>query len=96
MDALPIVRIEIEGIRRFTCSTLLQRTEEMNSYIQSQIDIICTPEYLTNIINSEVKKGVDDAIRQSVISYYKHGKGSDQIRDLVDSYLKKEDEKDGK
>lgn len=75
MSNLPIIRIEIEGMRQSILAALSEREVQMDAYVSEAITRYATPENLARVIDAEVSRSIDAAIKEATESYFKYGEG---------------------
>lgn len=62
MSTLPIIKIEIEGLRRQVCSGLLGINDEINKYVMKSLEKQMTEEWVIVEIDNAVKECLKKAI----------------------------------
>ena len=84
---IPILRLELEGMKHSLAVALQQYTQQMDSDIQQTIEAYCTPERLLTVIQQHVTTTFDAIVREEVDKYFRYGKGRATIARLVQEKL---------
>lgn len=88
---LPIIRLEVEGMRHSICRALSEYALQIDEQMQGAVKEYCTPENLGKIIRTEADRVLTDVIKTEVDNYFRFGKGREAVRKAVqDSLLKNE------
>jgi hypothetical protein len=84
---IPIIKIEFESMRQSLRIAMTEQMVTMDSNIKEAIDKYCTVENLQYIINSEVMRSVNEAVKEEVQSLFKYsGAGRKAIREQIKKY----------
>lgn len=83
-NSLPIIRMELEGVRATVATMLTQYSARMDKNIKDAVDAYCTEDNLTKVINSAVNAALDHTIKESLTTYFRWGEG----KSLVDTIVK--------
>ena len=83
MNSLPIIRIEIEGMRQSILAALTERQIQMDEYVSAAINRYATAENLSRVIDAEVESAINSAIKEATASYFKYGDGRKFIVESV-------------
>ena len=62
MDSMPVIKIELEGIREKISYAFLQHSNEFNEIVARSIEKALSPDTIEQRIDAEVCKAVDSAI----------------------------------
>jgi len=91
--SIPIIRLEIEGIKQTMFHALSQRVLDMDAHIKSALDAYCTPENLDYVIRQTATAAIDAAVKEEVRRFFQHSSeaGRQAVRAAVNSYLNKVD-----
>jgi hypothetical protein len=87
MMPLPVLRLELEGMKAAILRSFTEYTVQMDLDIRDAIERVCRPENLKRIVNEEVAKAVNEIVRSEVSSFYNYGEGAGSIRRLVGEIL---------
>lgn len=85
--SIPIIRLEIEGMRHAIVAAVGKHLAEMDSDIQVAIENICTPEHVTDIIKKTASAEIDAAIKSEIEQFYRYGPGREVIKKAVHETL---------
>lgn len=89
---IPIIRLEIEGMKQTIIQAITQHTAMMDSDIQAAVDRICTPEYISSLVVDVAQKEMASAIEREIKAFYSYGEGYQAIREAVATMFTKKDE----
>jgi predicted methyltransferase MtxX (methanogen marker protein 4) len=91
MMAIPIIRLEVEGIKHTVEVALSEYSASMDADIQLAIADALTPEHVLSVVSSEVQKHMDAAIRTAVESFFRYnGSGAEFIKNAVHARLEQQ------
>lgn len=89
---VPIIKIEIEGMKHTIMHAMTQYIAQMDEDIQNAIERACKPEIIATIIEETARKEISQAVANEVECFYKYGPGRTAIREAVVNSLLKEEE----
>lgn len=72
---MPIIRIEVEGMKHAICTAMTQYQLQMDEYVKAAVDEYCTPENLLAIITRQAKATLDGVLQDEVERFFKYGDG---------------------
>lgn len=84
---IPIIKLEVEGMRRTMAVALSQYTAQLDEMLQQAISDFCTPENLERIINDETARTLDTVIKAEVKNWFINGEGRKAIKKAVEKRL---------
>ena len=88
---LPIIRLEVEGMKRTIVTALTEHSAQMDADIQAAVEYYCTPENLSKVVRQEADRQFDHAIREEVTKFFRFGDGRKAVAEAVrESILKNE------
>lgn len=88
---LPIIRLEVEGMRRTMAAMLAKHAVQIDKDIQEAVEAYCTPENLAFVVKTAASKALDATIREEVDKFFRYGDGRTAVAAAVkESILKKE------
>ncbi len=87
MNELPIIRLELEGMRMTFCRALTEYHASIDASVQDAVERFCRPENISRIVNSSADKAMEEAIRASVDDFFRYGDGRKAIQDAVRARL---------
>ncbi len=89
MNNIPIIRLEIEGMKHTVHQCLSEYAARMDSDVQAAIDEALTPENIRAIIRAAASREIKDAIESEIHRFFTYDPtGAKFIRDAVDVELK--------
>jgi hypothetical protein len=81
---LPIIRLEVEGMKRAICTALTQHSAQMDADLKAAVDDYCTPENLAHVVKSTAAKILDSVIREEVEKFFRFsGEGRKAVAQAV-------------
>ena len=92
MDTMPIIRMELEGMKRTLYTALTEQELQLDVDINKAVESFCTPENLTYIITNRVNAVLEAAIKEEVEKFYYRGEGRAIIAEAVKNHLLKDNE----
>lgn len=85
---VPIIRLEVEGMKQIMLVALQRESAKLDSAIQQAIEAFCTEGNVNRIVASEAQRQIDEAVRQEVKHFFDwSGNGRKAIREAVTEYL---------
>lgn len=90
-QAIPIIRLEVEGMRHTVSAALSAHSAQMDADIRAAVEAYCTPENLAHVVKKLATAALEDAIRAEVDSFFRYGNGRKAVAAAVkESILAKE------
>jgi hypothetical protein len=91
IESMPIIRFELEGMKRTMVTALAQHQKLMDQDIQDAVNSYCTPENIKRVIHEAAFRALDHAIKEEVDKFFRYGEGRKQIAEVIkEKLLKKE------
>jgi hypothetical protein len=88
---LPIITLEVAGIRHTMKTMLAQHAAQMDEDIKAAVDGYCTPENLASVVQRAARQALDTAVREEIDKFFRYGDGRKAVAAAVkDSILSKE------
>jgi len=87
MTAIPMIRLEVEGMKYAIQMAMSEHLIKMDKDIQAAVDAVCTPERITAIVFDTATREIKAAIESEVRSFYAFGAGRRAIADSVRKQL---------
>ncbi|MBM5575853.1 hypothetical protein [Deefgea sp. CFH1-16] len=87
MSAMPLIRLEVEGMKHTICVALQQHLLQMDEQIKASVDAICQPDHIAKIIEETASREIKTAIESEVRNFYNYGKGREAIKEAVNKAL---------
>ncbi len=85
---IPIIRLEIEGMKRTLMRALPEHAAEMDASVQAAVEAYCTPENIGAIIEKAVKDALDAAVKEEVRTFFQWSNpGRLAVREAVIKHL---------
>ena len=66
---------------------IAHRAEEIDGLVNKTIQTYCADGTIERVVDAEVRKILDEAIKESIDNYFKYSKGKDHIRKRVETAL---------
>ncbi len=92
MENIPILRLELEGMKFSLYRALDKYQVEWNKMVRNSIERYCNEENLQLVIDRVVEREINDAIQEEVENFYKYGEGRNIIREIIVKKLQEEKE----
>lgn len=87
---IPIIRLEVEGMKHTLLTALSHHSAEMDANVQQAVESYCTEANLTAVINETVKYEMDMAVKEEVRNFFGYGKaGRRAVKEAIEEYLKR-------
>lgn len=89
---LPIIRLEVEGMKYAICTALTEHAAQMDADIKAAVELYCTPENIKKIVTDSATRILDATIREEVEKFFRYnGEGRKAVAEAVkECILKKE------
>ncbi|MEN6549954.1 MAG: hypothetical protein ABFE07_28255 [Armatimonadia bacterium] len=88
---MPLVRLEVEGMRRTLVHALAEQNLAMDGYVQAAIDKFCHPDNLQAIIEREAQEALSRAIKEEIDNFFGYaGPGRTVIKEIMAKRLTEE------
>lgn len=92
MNTVPIIRLEIEGMKQTIMRAMTQYMVQMDADIHAAVERACKPEHISALIEETARKEIAKAVRVEIETFYSYGPGRKAIKEAVIKTLGKEDE----
>ncbi len=86
---VPVIRLEIAGMKQAVAVALTQYAARMDADIQAAVDRVCTTEHITRLIDDVVRQEIDAGVKSALHSYFAYGDGHKEIEKIVAGTLKR-------
>lgn len=87
MDGFSVLRVELERAKLSFQAMLTDAMVVRDAEVRDAIERALTPEALSAVVQQEVKRAVEQAVREEVERFYRYGKGRQVVRQAVDRQL---------
>jgi len=85
---IPIIRLEVEGMRHTVQTALMEHAAKMDSSIQAAVEAYCTDANIDAVVRKAATEAIDAAVREEVRSFFGYGRaGRAAIREAVTHFL---------
>lgn len=85
---LPIVKIELEGMRQSICVALTSHFERLDSDFRAAIDQAVKEFDPTVVFKRHVEQVIDDSVKKAVEHYFLYGEGREAVREAVTAHIR--------
>lgn len=89
-QTVPILRLELAGMKHTIQTALLQHAEGISGQVQAAVDKFCTYENLEAIIKQQVESVVTQTVKSEIDDYFRYGAGRAAVRAAVLESFEKE------
>ncbi len=84
---LPIIRLQIEGVKYSVAMALTEYAAQVDADLQKAVEEFCTPENIGHIVQKEAWAVLDQVIREEVKSFFLRGHGREAVKAAVQEKL---------
>lgn len=89
MDQMPIIKIEIDGMRQSIAHALSTYHQDIEGYVDKNLkQVVETFDYET-LIRQVARESITKAVTQAIQSYFSYGEGYKEIEETITAVLKK-------
>jgi hypothetical protein len=89
---LPIIRIEVERMKNTILFALSEQTAKVDSDIKAAVESYCSSAALVRVLNEEVQRVLDEAVKQEIRSFFMGSAvGRQAVREAIIAYLDRQD-----
>lgn len=91
MNRIPIIRLEVEGMRHTVAAMLTEHAAKMDADIQAAVDEYCTDGNLARVVRSAARQAIEDAVKEEVRNFFSWSNtGRMAIREAVHKHLEEQ------
>lgn len=83
MNGMPVIRLEIEGMKHTIMHAMTQHLAQMDADIQAVVENLCTPARILEVITTTAQKEIDQVVKAEVERFYRYGKGQEAVKQAV-------------
>jgi hypothetical protein len=87
VTAIPIVRLEVDGMKHSILQALSTYATDLSEEIKSAVERFCTPENIQAVIDREVHSVISRVVGEEVDRFYRSGAGRAVISQAVQERL---------
>jgi hypothetical protein len=85
---VPIIRLEVQGLRRTMSLALTEHAALMDKSIQQAVEDFCTDDHIDSIVRREAQLQLEAALKEEVKSFFLfNGPGRAAVRQAVTEAL---------
>ncbi len=85
---LPIIRLEVEGMKYTMQTALQEHVARMDASIIEAVERYCTPENINAVVQKAATEALNCAVKEEVRDFFSRtGNGRKVVREFVNSYL---------
>jgi len=77
-------------MRHSIMTAITEQNMKFDEYFQRALDEACSPARVQDLMNFEVRKQLDDIIKQEVKTFFQYGEGRKTVREAVIEQLMKD------
>ena len=87
---IPIITLEIQGMKNTIKHALMEQAASMDKGIQDALDRLCTEENVSRIVEEEARIQIQAALKEEVASFFRWSSaGRAAVREAVHEHLAK-------
>lgn len=87
-NSLPIIRLEVEGMRRQIVTALTEHQAEMDEMVKQAVEEATKPEHVKQVVRKEVSRTLDKVVQEEVQNFFRYdGEGRKVIAKAVKQKL---------
>lgn len=83
----PIIRIEIESMKRTLNTMLSERAALLSEEMQKAVDTFCTPERIEKLITETAHRELEAIVKSEISAFFNYGAGRRSIRASIQRQL---------
>jgi hypothetical protein len=87
MNNIPIIRLEVEGMRHTISTALLEHQAQMDTDVRNAVETYCQPDNISRIIHDAARDALNTAIREEVKAFFLMGNGRKAVAEAVKESL---------
>jgi len=80
---VPIIKLEVEGMKYAICTALTEYAAQMDTYIQEAVESFCTEGNLRKVVTAAANVALEQTIKTEVDKFFRHGAGSVAVAEAV-------------
>ena len=80
---MPIIRLELEGMRQTLCAALSQHAAQMDEDIRRAVEGFCTSENLAYVVQTAAREQLKNTIEEEVQNFFRYGPGRRAVAEAV-------------
>jgi predicted flavoprotein YhiN len=91
--SVPMIRLEVEGMKTSIICALSEYTAQMDADIKKAVELACTPDRVKEVLYAAVGKELKNAIEDEIRNFFAYGNGRKAIKAAVEDKLTEEIER---
>lgn len=68
-----VIQLELSELKERVLHALMIRGEELERIVREQLDVVCTEEWITAIVENQIRITMEKCIRESIDTYAVRG-----------------------
>lgn len=85
---LPIITLEIQGMKHTIRTALMQEAAALDKGVQAALDKLCTEENVARIVEDESRRQIEAALKEEVQNFFRWSNaGRAAVREAVHEHL---------
>lgn len=89
---IPIIRLEVEQMKRTILQALPQHAAAMDASVQAAIEAYCTPANIDAVIQAAVRQHLDAAVKEEIRNFFQwSAPGRQAVKEAVHQHLEEWD-----
>lgn len=91
MAAVPVIRIEIEGMKHALSAMLSEHSAQLDADMQAAVEEFCRPDNIKKIVSDIAHATMKSAIEEEVRKFFSYGEGRKAVAETVKARLLRKD-----
>lgn len=87
MNTIPIIRLEVSGMKRTIVAALFEHQAQMDADIVNAVERYCEPENIARIVHEAARSALHNAIQEEVNYFFLYGNGRTAVIEAVKESL---------
>lgn len=83
MSSIPIIRLEVEGMRHAIVTALTDHQATLDADIQAAVTAYCTPDNIGRVVQQHVSRELQTAVVAAVERFFRWGGGREAVESAV-------------
>jgi hypothetical protein len=83
---IPIIRLEVEGMKYAIKTALTQHAFEIDTYIQEAVDQYCSDDNLRQVVTAQARAAIESSVKDEIDRFFR-GAGRKAVADAVTAAL---------
>jgi hypothetical protein len=87
MENIPVIRLEVQGMKHTMMVALQQYQVNLDADIQQAIADYLTEENVSRVVRESVRSAIELVLREEVLKFYQYGEGRKMVQQIIQSSL---------